>query len=809
VAKRSNQQNRSSANDPGEPAAATKTPSGASRPETAPHPLAPPQREREWLWSILLVAAVFLVYQPVWRAGFIWDDDYHLTANPCIIGPLGLKEIWTTSAAMYYPLVLTTFWVEHALWGLDPLGYHLVNILLHGAGAILLWRVLRRLAVPGAWLGAALWALHPVQVESVAWITETKNTQSGMFYLLAILFFLKWHDAPPAAKRPPLLYALALACATLAMLSKSSTVMLPVVLGLCAWWHHERWSWRAVAWLAPFFLISAVVGAWTIWEQMYHSGAQGAEWAQSWPERIVIAGCDVWFYLGKLAWPHPLIFIYPRWDFQSPRLVDYLPALAVAGTLFYLWRGRHGPLRPVLFAAAYFVILLFPVLGFFNVYFFRYSYVGDHFQYLASMGPLALAGAGIATALGSRKNARSLLPPALGATLLLFLGLLTWRQSPAYADITTLWQTTIARNPDCWMAMDNLGLVLEQTGKVPEAIAQFRQALRIKPDFADAHNDLGQALIQAGQLAEAVGRLKEAVRIDPDYVLAHNNLAVALVKSGQTTEAMEQFKQTFRINPNDAEAHNNLGSVLFQSGQFPQAIAQYQQALQIDPDYALARCNLASALLQSGRIPEAIAQYRQALLLNPDFADAHKDLGQALSQAGQTTEAIAQYRQALLLDPDFADAHKDFGQTLSQAGQLADAAEQFKQTLRINPNDAEAHNNLGSVLFQSGQFPQAIAQYQQALQIEPDYAVARCNLASALLQSGRIPEAIEQYRQTLRIAPDFSQAHSDLGLALKQTGRFTEAMEQFNQVLRLNPQDTTARDNLDRLQILQKTAPAN
>lgn len=350
-----------------------------------------------WLRGALLIGAVLLAYWPVLHAGFIWDDDKHLTQNPCIAGPLGFAGIWTTAEATYYPLVLTTFWVEHALWGFEPAPYHLVNVLVHAGCAVVLWLVLARLRVPGAWLGAALWALHPVQVESVAWVTEMKNTQSGFFCLLAILFFLKWRESRGGWR-----YALALLFAASAVLSKSSTVMLPVVLGLCWWWEDERWRWRHAAPLAPFLFISAAASVWTIWEQKFHAGALGTDWALTWPQRLIIAGRDVWFYLGKLAWPHPLVFIYPRWQIEASDPLAYVPALAAAGALAYIGWHRNGRTRSLFFASTYFAISLFPVLGFFNVYYFRFSFVADHFQYLASMGPLALAGAVITRLYPSR-----------------------------------------------------------------------------------------------------------------------------------------------------------------------------------------------------------------------------------------------------------------------------------------------------------------------------------------------------------------------------------------------------------------------
>ncbi|HKF94763.1 MAG TPA: O-GlcNAc transferase, partial [Gammaproteobacteria bacterium] len=330
------------------------------------------------------------------------------TRNPCIVGPLGFKEIWTSTQAVYYPLVLTTFWAFHKLLGLNPLAYHVLNVLLHAASAVLLWRVLRQLAVKkGAWLAAALWALHPVMVQSVAWVTELKNTQSCFFYLLSIFCFLVWDEqrrqevAMPGShqrqitRRHSVGYALSLGFFVVATLSKPSVVMLPAVLALCVWWRGDRLRLRDTVTLTPFLLISALASAWTIWEQKFHARAIGPEWEQGWPERLIIAGRALWFYLGKLVWPEPLIFIYPRWQIHPAQWMAYLPLVAAIIALILLWFARGKAGRAIFFAVAYYVISLFPVLGFFDVFYFRYAFVSDHFQYLASMGPLALAAAAI------------------------------------------------------------------------------------------------------------------------------------------------------------------------------------------------------------------------------------------------------------------------------------------------------------------------------------------------------------------------------------------------------------------------------
>ncbi|HEX5491742.1 MAG TPA: hypothetical protein VFX07_10825, partial [Candidatus Udaeobacter sp.] len=364
---------------------------------------------RSWFWALLLAASVFVAYSQVFGAGYIWDDESHLTRNLCVIGPFGLKEIWTTAQAVYYPLVLTTFWTLHRFVGLNPFPYHFLNVVLHAASAVLLWRVLQLLRVRGAWLGAALWGLHPVMVQSVAWVTELKNTQSCVFYLLSALWFLKWQDrrtevatSDLTSNRSKAIHfpgplVLSLICFVLATLSKPSVVMLPIVLALCIWWMRGRIRLRDLFSLIPFVLISALASAWTIWEQRFHAHAIGPEWDQTLPERLIIAGKAIWFYAGKLLWPHPLIFIYPRWEIDSSNVVAYLPFLAALAALLVLWFIHANWGRALFFAAAYYVVSLFPVLGFFTVFFFRYSFVSDHFQYLASMGPLALAGAGITT----------------------------------------------------------------------------------------------------------------------------------------------------------------------------------------------------------------------------------------------------------------------------------------------------------------------------------------------------------------------------------------------------------------------------
>jgi tetratricopeptide (TPR) repeat protein len=678
----------------------------------APSPL--PFWRSDGFAGLVLVAAALLAYLRVWHAGFIWDDEMHLTANPVIVGPLGLKEIWTTRAARICPLVLTTFWFEHALWGLRPLPYHVVNVLMHGAGAVALWRVLRSLRVPGAWLGAALWALHPVQVETVAWVTELKNTQSGLFYLLAILFFVRWLQTPEAAPGRSRSYALALFLAALAMASKSSTVVLPLVLGLCAWWTGTRGNARLGARLAPFLLLSAAASALALWTQ-HLEGANEMEWMRGWPERIAVAGRIFWFYAGKLAWPHPLVFIYPRWRIEWTEAASYLPSAALAGFLAVLWWGRRGALRGATFAFAYFLVALLPVLGVADQFFWRYSFVGDHFQYLASMGPLALLAAGITRAF-ERFGIGTWSRRIVGTGLLGLLAILTWRQSGFYRDSETLWRATLAGNPKCWIADNNLGVICLDSGRRDEAIRLFQQALVVRPTHVEAHYNLGNALLAEGRTDEAMAHFQKALELDPGFDKAHNNLGNALLREGRVGEAVAEFNRALEANPGSAEAQTSLGNAFLQAGRLDEADAHYRAALQIAPGSVDALSNLGAVALKRGNAREAAGLLQRALAAQPDLVRAEVNLGNAYLQMDNLDGAASHYRRATEIEPGFAEAHNNLGFVLLHQGRLDEAVAECRKALAINPSYAEAHRNLGTALFKQGKVDEADAQFQLGVQ---------------------------------------------------------------------------------------------
>ena len=542
--------------------------------------------KREWFFCLILAVVTMLAYQPAWHGGLLWDDDANI-ASPELRSLDGLRRIWFEPRAtqQYYPLLYSSYWLQQRFWGDSPTGYHLVNLLLHIGCVVLVLKILRLLRIPGAELATIVFALHPVNVETVAWITERKNTLSGVFGLAATLWYLKFDEG-----RSRRSYALALGLFLLGLLSKTAIVTLPLALLVIFWWKRDAISWRRdVVPLIPFFFLSAAAGLMTSWVEYGNIGYKASTLAFSPVDRCLIAGRAFWFQLGKVLWPSHLMFVYPRWEINAAVGWQYLFPLAVLGLLGILWSLRRWSRAPLAGVLIY-IFLLLPSLGFLNIYFFFYSFVSDHWQYLACLGIITPCASGIVLLAGQLKSWQVWLER--GTTLLLagILFLLTWQQSRMYTNVETLYRTTIARNPACWMAYNNLGNILYQANRIPEAMDLFKQALRINP--AVAHYSLGNALVLTGRTSEAIDQYKQALRINPDFAEVHNNLGNALFLTGRTSEAIDQYKEALRINPNYADAHNNLGAVLGQMGRISEAIEQVKAALRIQPNFIRAQDNL-------------------------------------------------------------------------------------------------------------------------------------------------------------------------------------------------------------------------
>jgi tetratricopeptide (TPR) repeat protein len=639
-------------------------------------------------WPVVWICAgIFLVtllaYWPALSGGFIWDDDGHVTRAD-LRGLSGLFRIWTEFGAtqQYYPVLHSAFWLEYHVWGDSPLGYHLLNVLLHALAAGLFGILLRRLAVPGATLAALLFALHPVCVESVAWISEQKNTLSLVFYLCAALAYLRFTE-----RRRGTDYGLATGVFLLALMTKTVTASLPAALLVVFWWQRGKLEWkRDVLPLLPWFVLGAASGLVTAHFERVLIGAQGHDFDLGLGQRCLLAGRVFWFYLGNLIWPAELIFIYPRWTVDASIWWQWLFSPAVIVLLVGLWwwqRKQRGPLAAMLLFAG----SLFPVLGFVNVYPFIFSYVADHFQYLASLALFALAGAGLMKA--SARLPRWVQTTA-GVVLLAGLGTLSWAQSRMYRDNLTLYQTILERNPSCWMAHNNLATTLTEAGQIEEAVPHLALTLKLRPDYPQALNNLGDDLTRLGRPREAIPYLERALTLQPTFFQAHTNLGSALLAVNRPVEAITHHEEAIRLNPQYATAEKSLGVALAQTNRTAEAILHFQRAIQLEPNFAEAELSWAIALMLTGRFPEAVPHFEKAIALDPETVELRRTYAQALVQANRYTEAIAQYEKAVELDPEHAVTQMNLALGLRQMGRLKEAAEHYQEAIRLNPDLARS-----------------------------------------------------------------------------------------------------------------------
>lgn len=600
----------------------------------------------DWIALVAIAVALIIVYQPAMNGGLLWDDEAHVTP-PELRSWHGLYRIWTDprAAQQYYPLLHSVFWVEYQLWGEQVAAYHWVNLIEHLAATGLLLLILRRLKIPGAPLAAAIFALHPVNVESVAWISEQKNTLSAVFYLSAMLAYLKFDDTRQGSH-----YFWAIALFILGLLTKTVIATLPAALLLMFWWQRGTLSWRRdVAPLVPWFVLGAAAGLGTAWVERTIIGASGDEFELTIVQRGLLAGRIICFYLGKLVWPANLIFFYPRWEVDPAVWWQWLFSVACILLTIGLWLIRKWSRAP-LAGWLFFVGTLFPVLGFLNVFPFIFSFVADHFLYLASLGIIVPVSAGATLAIGrlAEHPAQPERQPQLrrlgiGACLavVVVLAVLAQQQARTYADEVTLYRTTIEKNPDCWMAFNNLGAFLSKHGKQEAAIEVLRQAVRLRPSYGQAYNNLGLAYMALNKPQEAVEFYTHAIELCPHSSEFHNNHGIALGNMGKADAAIEQFRVALDINPNFVKARVNLGSALAQKQQPLEALEQLKLVLEIDPDYALAHMNAAIAYDELNDHRQATTEASTALELarhQHDFELAERIAGWLQAHLSQNTQ---------------------------------------------------------------------------------------------------------------------------------------------------------------------------
>ena len=707
----------------------------------------PPAVERDhepaWPAAAVLIGVAFLVYGPALRGGWLWDDNVDLTDNLLLRDWRGLGKIWFAPTTLdYYPLKFTVQWLQWQLWGDNVTGYHLTNVVLHGCGGILLWRVFARLGLRFAWCGALLFIVHPLAVESVAWIAELKNTLSLPPLLLALL---AWFDYGESGDQRP--YWRSVAWFLVAMLCKSSVVMFPVALLLFAWWRRGRIAFSDVRVLAPFFAIALVLGLVTLWFQSTRALDSESLALGGWLSRLGLAGTALAFYAWKAVWPAGLLPIYPQWQITPPSLWLLTPWAMLAGLTAWSWRRRRSWGRHALLGGGWFLLHLLPFVGFVPISFMRFTWVMDHFTYVALPGLIGLTLAGVQALPRPRVALAGLIATAA------LLGGIARADAARYRDARVFWQ---------------------------HAVTHHHQS-------AIAHNNLGRALADHDEWGRACGAFEEALRLDPVSFEARLNLGNTLRKLGRADESLRHLQAAVGQKPDVAAAHHTLGLTLDALGRTEEAKASYQRALRLDPNYVVAMDSHGQSLARAGRHAEAQDVFAAALRSNPNLPDVHHHLAMSLNAVGKTAEALSHFEAAARLAPDSAEAHNNLAAALVASGRSADAVASFARAVALRGEFVDARLNLGLVLMQLHRIQEAVPHFEAVLRAQPTSLRGHYHLAVALVASGRLNDAIPHFERALQIDPNHAEIHETFAEALSAAGRNDEASAHHAEARRLNP----------------------
>jgi len=756
---------------------------------------------------VFLVLAVLAVFGQTARFEFVnYDDGENVYENPMVEMGLSVKAVgWAfthAQVANWVPLTTLSHELDCQLFGLHAGGHHLVNVLLHAANAVLLFLVLRQMT-GSMWRSAfvaAVFAVHPLRAESVAWVTERKDVLSALFFILSIGAYVRYVETWKASsfackakadrtadrmadKRGKVFYGLALVFFSLGLLAKSMVATLPFVLLLLDYWPLARMGgiknlefrtengeigttdghcatgaggekrsagvpfWGLVREKVPFFALAAAAGAAAaLVPDLVLTGTHQYPLLVRMDNALVsyVVYLRQTFFPAGLALPYPDVAGGPpKWEVG---LALVLLAAISAGAMACRKRSPS-----VLVGWLWYLGMLAPVIGIVQI-----SYDAAHadrYTYLPGIG-LAIA---VTWAVAEWSAGWKFRRVVLGGLMAGVIGAFTvcghiqtwyWRESES------LWTHTLASTSGNCVAHHNLGSALYQKGQVEEAIRQYQEALEIKPNYVSALDSLGLALAKNGQADEAIGQYRKALEINPAYEKAHNNLGHALAGKGDLEGAIAQFRQALEINPAYQDARYNLGIDLAKKGDLEEAITQYRKLLEINPDYAEARNNLGAALFAKAQVEEAITQFRKALETNPDYAEARNNLGVALFAKGDVEGAVAQYRKALEINPAYQDARNNLGRGLLRKGDFDGAMACFQRTSTLSPDPLERWRQLGGDFLHRADLEEAIECYGQALKINPRSADARANLGVALFQKGQTKEAMDSWQQALEIKPD-------------------------------------------------------
>lgn len=762
-------------------------------------------KHRDLLVCLCLIIAALAVYWQVGTHEFIsFDDNEYITENRPVQAGLTAKGIaWAFTSAHssnWHPVTWLSHMLDCQLYGMNSGWHHLTNVFFHIANAVLLFLVFRRMT-GSLWrsaLVAALFALHPLHVESVAWMAERKDVLSTLFWLLTMWGYV-WYAERPALGR----YLLVLLLFILGLMAKPMLVTLPFVLLLLDYWPLKRFQLdksddssrysrglHLIREKIPFFALAAASSVVTFLVQQSQGAVRSFD---QYPLGLRIANALVSYvsYIGKMIWPRNLAVFYP--------FPEHIPLWQVAGAclalaLISVFAVRTARRRPYFVVGwLWYVGTLVPVIGLVQV---GKQAMADRYTYIPLIGIFVIVAWAVPD-LTARSRSLKIGIGTAAATLLSILAAMICLQLRHWTDTITLFEHALDSTTNNWLAHNHLGVALAEQGKAQDAIRHYDEALRIDPDYLSAQINLGAVLAAQGKVDDAINHYSEALRIDPDSLDARNNLGSALVGQGKLDEAIHHYSEALRIDPYYANTHYNLAVALAAQGRIDDAIRHYSETLRIDPDYAIARYNLAVTLAAQGRYDEAIRQYAEALRTNPNNISAHINLGAALARQGKTDEAISHYYEALRIDPDSLDAHNNLAVALAAQGKIDEAIRHYSEALRIKPDYANAHINLGILLARQGKYDSAVDHYSKALSASSDsdrplddssfLLPANYNMAIALAKQGKYDEAINRYSEVLKIDPNFVNAHINMGNILGQMGKIDEALIHFREALRITP----------------------
>ena len=744
--------------------------SEASKTRQAPAPRPATRFSRQDALALLgLALLVGVSYFPAIRAGFVWDDKL-VTTLTAIRDWGGIAKLWFAPGSAYlqgdvgeghyWPLTYSTFWLEHKLWGLDPAGYHIVNILLHFANTALLWCLLLRLAVPGAWLVAAVFAVHPLHVESVAWIIERKDVLSALFYLTAVLGWIRFVEEPRRER-----YFLVLVLFVAGLLSKSIVVTLPVTLLIYHWWQWGRVTQTDLVRLGPFFLVALCI---TVADLSFYTSREPLSLGYSPIERVLIAARALWFYAGKLLWPTELAVVYPLWDIGIGDPLDWAYVVAGIAVAVLLWFGRERLGRGPLVGVAFFAVTLSPVLGFVDFGYMQFSLVADRFQYLAGIGVIAVLIGGAVHGVSRLAGAFRTGAYGFATVVLVLLGVMTWQQASIYRD----------------------------------EISFFSHIVSFNPEARDAHLNLASALAAADRAEEALAAVRIAVARRPDLVNAHSILGVALMKLNHLKEAEESLRRALELDPRHNVVHQNLGEVLRRQGRYEEAIASYRTMLESDPEYALAYAGIGDALFHLGRYDEAIKSLSRAVSLLPDspvVGTLYVRMGRASLELDRFETAEKHFQRTMEINPNAVEPLVYLASLRIAQQRFEEADEYLLRAQQLKPRNIATLQNIAEILRKQGHHEQAIAAYRVVLDVDPECAPAYAGMGDALFQLEHYEEALASLTQAFSLKSDLPMAarlHLLMGQASQELGRTEAAAEQYERALHIEPHNTEVLDGL-------------